>query len=70
MSQSNHETDEEMMDKIIFRKGKGARYNGRIEDIRGFRLAMKKAEVKAEKKAGRWARFVGWVNTLGGGARP
>jgi len=66
MSQSNHETDEEMMDKIIFRKGKGARYNGRIEDIRGFRLAMK-AE---KKKAGWWARFVGWFNALGKGGKP
>ena len=45
---------EQLMDEIIFRRGKGANYNGRIEDIRGYRRAM-----KAEKKPGWWARFVG-----------
>jgi len=63
-----NQTHEQLMDKIIFRRGEGANYDGRIEDIRGYRRAMKdEAEEKADKKVGRWARLVAWVKTLGKG---
>ena len=50
---------EEKMDATIFRTGKGANYNGRIADIRRYRLAM-----LADKKIGRWVRFVGFLKGL------
>lgn len=49
-------SNEERMDEIIFRDGKEGRYDGRIADIRRFRLNM-----LADKQVGIWARVLRWL---------
>lgn len=51
-------TAEQTMDTIIFRTGKDANYNGRIADIRRFRLNM--LGDTYPKKIGFWDKFRAW----------